>query len=139
LNEAASALKDDCFGFRLGAAMIRVKSAFFTTLWQLHRRWVKPFSGLLATARLLTRLSYSNREANSLNISLSYSGVPRHSDRQQMEFCMFAAIRICPLLTGQKLVLQHFSIAHYRLEGITEMSRFVGTTVQFAPTEMSLS
>jgi AraC-like DNA-binding protein len=44
---------------------------------------------------------------------------------------MFAALRICRVLTGQNLVPQHFSIAHYRSEGTAEMSRFVGTKVEF--------
>ena len=35
------------------------------------------------------------------------------------------------MLTGQNLVPQHFSIAHYRSEGISEMARFVGTKVEF--------
>jgi AraC-like DNA-binding protein len=48
-----------------------------------------------------------------------------------MEFCMFAAIRICRLLTGQKLIPQHFSIAHYRSGDTSEMARFVGTKVEF--------
>ena len=62
------------------------------------------------------------REANGLIISLSYSGVPRHSDRHQSEFCMFAVLRICRVLTGQNLVPQHFSIAHYRSEGAARAS-----------------
>jgi AraC-like DNA-binding protein len=48
-----------------------------------------------------------------------------------MEFCMFAAVRICRLLTGQKLVPQHFSIAHHRSGNTGEMTRFVGTKVEF--------
>jgi AraC-like DNA-binding protein len=44
---------------------------------------------------------------------------------------MFAALRICRLLTGQNLVPQHFSISHYRSEGTPEISRFVGTKVEF--------
>ena len=71
------------------------------------------------------------REGNTLVINLDYSGVPRHSDRHQIEFCMFAVLRICRVLTGQNLVPQHFSIAHYRSEGTAEMSRFVGTKVEF--------
>ena len=87
---------------------------------------------MLDTARLPTRPSCSGyREANRLTISLSYSGVPRHSDRHQIEFCMFAVIRICRLLTGRHLVPQHFTIAHHRSGNTSEMSRFVGTKVQF--------
>jgi AraC-like DNA-binding protein len=44
---------------------------------------------------------------------------------------MFAVLRICRMLTGQNLVPQHFSIAHHRSEGISEMTRFVGTKVKF--------
>jgi hypothetical protein len=44
---------------------------------------------------------------------------------------MFAAIRICRVLTGQNLVPQHFLIAHHRSGDTPEMSRFVGTKVEF--------
>src|SRR5262249_6562009 len=66
-----------------------------------------------------------------LVINLSYSGVPRYSDRHQIEFCMFAVLRICRVLTGQNLVPQHFWIAHYRSGPTSEMARFVGTKVEF--------
>ena len=71
------------------------------------------------------------REGNRLIINLSYSGVPRHSDRHQIEFCMFAVLRICRVLTERNLVPQDFSIAHHRSESTAEMSRFVGTKVEF--------
>jgi AraC-like DNA-binding protein len=48
-----------------------------------------------------------------------------------MEFCMFAVLRICRALTGEKLIPQHFSISHYRPECTSEMARFVGTKVEF--------
>jgi len=35
------------------------------------------------------------------------------------------------MLTGQKLVPQHFSIAHHRSADTSEMARFVGTKVEF--------
>jgi len=71
------------------------------------------------------------REGNRLIVSLSYSGVPRHSDRHQIEFCMFAVLRICRVLTGQNLVPQHFWISHHQSGGTSEMVRFVGTKVEF--------
>jgi AraC-like DNA-binding protein len=71
------------------------------------------------------------REGNRLIISLSYSGVPRHSERHQIEFCIFAVLRICRMLTGRNLVPQHFSISHHRSGGTSEMARFVGTKVEF--------
>jgi len=44
---------------------------------------------------------------------------------------MFGVLRLCRVLTGQNLVPQYFLIAHYRSEGISEMTRFVGTKVEF--------
>ena len=48
-----------------------------------------------------------------------------------MEFCMFGLLRICRMLTGQNLVPQYFSIAHHRSEVASDMTRFVGTKVEF--------
>src|SRR3954471_8157542 len=76
-------------------------------------------------------LVFGYREGNSLIISLSYSGVPRHSDRHQIEFCMFAVLRICRVLSGQNLVPQYFMFSHHRSGGASEMARFVGTAVEF--------
>src|SRR5262249_55611103 len=71
------------------------------------------------------------REGNRLIINLSYSGVPRHSERHQIEFCMFAVLRLCRMLTGHNFVPQSFSIAHHRSGANPEMGRFVGTKVEF--------
>src|SRR5258705_403991 len=65
---------------------------------------------------------------------LKSAGVPRHSDRHQIEFCMFAVLRICRMLTGLNFVPQHFWIAHHRSETNSEMARFVGTAVEFGAT-----
>jgi AraC-like DNA-binding protein len=132
LDEAAIALKDDCLGFTLARehdpreiGLLYYVMASSRTLGEALQRLAR-YSKVTNEA-----LVFGYREGNRLIISLSYSGVPRHSDVHQMEFCMFAALRICRLLTAQRLVPQHFSIAHYRSEGTAEMSRFVGTKVEF--------
>jgi Arabinose-binding domain of AraC transcription regulator, N-term len=76
-------------------------------------------------------LVFGYQEGNRLVLSLTYSGVPRHSDRHQIEFCMFAVLRICRVLTAQNLVPQHFSISHHRSRGTSEMGQFVGRKVEF--------
>jgi len=76
-------------------------------------------------------LVFGYQEGNRLILSLSYSGVPRHSDRHQIEFCMFGVLRICRVLTGQNVIPQHFSISHHRSGDNSEMARFVGTKVEF--------
>jgi AraC-like DNA-binding protein len=132
LEEAASALKDDCLGFTLARdfdprdlGLLYYVMASSKTLGEALKRLAR-YSKITNEA-----VVFEYREANRLIVSLSYTGVPRHSDRHQIEFCMFAVIRICRVLTGRNLVPEHFSIAHYRSGGTVEMSRFVGTTVDF--------
>jgi AraC-like DNA-binding protein len=132
LDEAAIALKDDRLGFTLARdhnpreiGLLYYVMASSQTLGEALKRLAR-YSKVTNEA-----LVFGYREGNRLNIKLSYSGVPRHSDRHQIEFCMFAALRICRVLTGQNLVPQHFSISHYRSEGTSEMARFVGTKVEF--------
>ena len=132
LDEAAIALKDDCLGFTLARdhdpreiGLLYYVMASSRTLGEALKRLAR-YSQVTNEA-----LVFGYREGNSLVIRLSYSGAPRHSDRHQVEFCMFAAIRICRELTGQKLVPQHFSIAHHRSGNTAEMARFVGTKVEF--------
>ena len=132
LDEAAIALQDDCLGFTLACdfdpreiGLLYYVMASSHTLGEALKRGAR-YSQITNEA-LVVRY----QEGNRLIIHLSYSGVPRHSDRHQIEFCMFAVMRICRVLTGQNLVPQHFSIAHYRSEGTAKMSRFVGTKVEF--------
>ncbi len=132
LDEAAIALKDDCIGFTLARdfdlreiGLLYYVMACSQTLGDALKR-IARYSKITNEA-----LVFGYREGNRLIINLSYSGVPRHSDRHQIEFCMFAALRICRVLTGQNLVPQHFTIAHHRSEGTSEMARFVGTKVEF--------
>src|SRR5262245_14584905 len=132
LDEAAIALKDDCLGFTLARdfepreiGLLYYVMASSRTLGDALKR-VARYSRITNEA-----LVFNYREGNTLIVSLSYSGVPRHSDRHQIEFCMFAALRLCRLLTGQNIIPQHFSIAHHRSEGVAEMARFVGTKVEF--------
>jgi AraC-like DNA-binding protein len=132
LDEAAIALKDDCLGFTLARdhdpreiGLLYYVMASSQVLGDRLRR-VARYSRITNES-----LVVGYREGNRLIINLSYSGVPRHSDRHQIEFCMFAILRICRLLTGQNIVPQHFSIAHHRSGNTSEMERFVGTKVEF--------
>jgi AraC-like DNA-binding protein len=132
LDEAAIALKDDCIGFTLARdfdpreiGLLYYVMASSPTLGDALKR-VARYSRITNEA-----LVFGYREGNGLFVDLSYAGVPRHSDRHQVEFCMFAALRICRMLTGENLVPQHFLMSHHRSDGISEMARFVGTKVEF--------
>jgi len=132
LDEAAIALKDDCIGFTLARdfdpreiGLLYYVMASSQTLGDALKR-IARYSKVTNEA-----LVFGYQEGNRLVLSLSYSGVSRHSDRHQIEFCMFGVLRVCRMLTGQNLVPQHFSISHHRSEGAAEMARFVGTKVEF--------
>jgi AraC-like DNA-binding protein len=132
LDEAAIALKDDFLGFTLARdfdpreiGLLYYVMASSATLGDGLKR-VARYSKITNEA-----LVFGYQEGNRLTVSLSYSGVARHSDRQQIEFCMFGALRICRLLTGQNIVPQHLSFSHHRSATIPEMARFVGTKVEF--------
>jgi hypothetical protein len=81
---------------------------------------------------------FGYREGNRLIVSLSYSGVPRHSDRHQIKFCMFAAFRLCRLLTGRNIVPQHFSISHHRSGATSEMARFGRARGSVPPSDVTI-
>src|SRR6266550_1077937 len=132
LDEAAIALKDDCLGFTLACdhdprevGLLYYVMASSQTLGDALKR-IARYSRITNES-----LVVGYREGNRLTINLSYFGVPRHSDRHQIEFCMFAVLRICRMLTGQNLVPQYFSISHHRSSVTSEMARFVGTKVEF--------
>jgi hypothetical protein len=102
LDEVAIALKDDCLGFTLARdhdpreiGLLYYVMASSQTLGDGLKR-VARYSRITNEA-----LVVGYREGNRLVVSLSYSGVPRHSDRHQMEFCMFGLLRICRMLTGR--------------------------------------
>jgi AraC-like DNA-binding protein len=132
LDEAAIALKDDCLGFTLARdfnpreiGLLYYVMASSQTLGDALKR-VARYSRITNEA-----LVVGYREGNRLIVSLSYSGVPRHSDRHQIEFCMFGVLRICRILTGHNVIPQHFSISHGRSGDNSEMARFVGRKVEF--------
>ena len=135
LNEAAIALKDDCIGLTMARdfdlreiGLLYYVMASSQTLGEALKRLAR-YSKVTNEA-----LVFGYREGNRLIVNLSYSGISRHSDRHQIEFCMFAVLRICRVLTGQHLVPQHFWISHHRSGTNSEMARFVRTAVEFGAT-----
>ena len=132
LNAAATALKDDCHGFTLARDFDLREIGLLYYVMASSRTLGDALKRLARYSRATNEaLVFGYGEGNRLTINLSYSGVPRHSDRHQIEFCMFAVLRACRVLTGHNLVPQQFSISHYRSESTSEMARFVGTKVEF--------
>jgi AraC-like DNA-binding protein len=71
------------------------------------------------------------REAFEPTLCLNYSGIPRHADRQQIEFCMLALVRVSRLLCGRQLLPVRVSMMHVRSEGISKFARFLGKDIEY--------
>jgi AraC-like DNA-binding protein len=71
------------------------------------------------------------REAPEPTLRLSYSGIPRHADRQQIEFCILALVRVSRLLSGRHLLPKRVCMMHVRSEGISKFARFLGNDIEF--------
>jgi AraC-like DNA-binding protein len=132
LEEAAIALKDDCLGFTLARDHDPREIGLLYYVMASSRTLGEALKRLARYSRVTNEaLVFGYREGNRLILNLGYAGVPRHSDKHQIEFCMFGLLRICRMLTGQNLVPQYFSISHHRSSVTSEMARFVGTKVEF--------
>src|SRR5262249_54022453 len=70
-------------------------------------------------------------ERGSIVVSFGYVGVPRHSDRQQIEFWVAAVVRACRQLTGRHVAPTGVRLAPRRRDGSSELDEVMGTTVQF--------
>ena len=64
-------------------------------------------------------------------LRLSYSGIPRHADLQQIEFCILAMVRVSRLLSGRQFSPKRISCMHSRTEGISKFARFLGNNIEF--------
>ena len=71
------------------------------------------------------------REMPEPTLRLSYSGIPRHADRHQIEFCIVVMVRVSRLLSGRQLVPKRVSTMHVRSEGISKFARFLGNDIEF--------
>jgi AraC-like DNA-binding protein len=70
------------------------------------------------------------RRAREPALRLSYSGVPRHEDRHQIEFSVVAMVRMS-WLTGRHTIPAHVCLSHVRSKGISRFARFLGNDVEF--------
>jgi hypothetical protein len=71
------------------------------------------------------------REAREPALRLTYSGVPRHVDQQQIEFCIVALVRVSRELSGRRLLPKRVCMSHLRSKGISKFSRFLGSDIEF--------
>ena len=132
LDLAAEALKDECLGFHLAQTFdLRMSGLFYyvlassETLGEALRRAAR-YSAIVNEGITLTL-----REGRDAGIGLRYAGIPRHSDRQQIEFSMVVIVRTCRQLTNRQLPVRHVSFAHRRSGESAKFKSFFGSDVVF--------
>jgi AraC-like DNA-binding protein len=132
LNLAADALGDEFLGFHLAQDFdLREVGLLYYVLASsqvlsdaLHR--AQRYSVIANEG-----ISVKYREGKDVAIFFDYVGVPRHSDRHQIEFWMAALVRTCRQLTNQRLLPIRVKVAHRRSADTSEFDKFLGRRAVF--------
>jgi AraC-like DNA-binding protein len=132
LELAADALEDEWLGFHLARdfdlreiGLLHYVLASCETLDDALQRGCR-YSTLVNEG---VKLSYADR--NDVAITFTYLGIPRHSDRHQIEFWIATAVRTCRALTGRHLLPHRVQFTHRRHEDYAEMNAFLGVEAEF--------
>jgi len=132
LEAAAEALNDNFLGLNLAEefdlrdlGLLYYVMASSDTLGDALRR-VSRYSRITNEA-----IVFEYREAYEPALRLSYSGIPRHTDQQQIEFCVVAMVRISRVLSGRQVLPERVSMSHVRSKGISRFARFLGKEIEF--------
>jgi AraC-like DNA-binding protein len=132
LEIAADALNDPLLGFRLardgdlreigGLYYVAASSETLDDALRCAQRYMS----IVNAGVVLTCF-----ESKELIIALQYSGVARHSDRQQMECLSTALIRICRALTGLHLKPTSVHFVHRSAGNPSVLEKFFGCRIVF--------
>jgi AraC-like DNA-binding protein len=133
LNLAAAALPDDLLGFHLaqGFELREVGLLYFVLASSATLGDALDRAGRYST---ITNegIRLCCQEGGDCRIRFSYVGVPRHTDRHQIEFWATALVRICRTLTNTDLRPIRVSLDHPRCGASGQLEAFFGCEVTFA-------
>jgi AraC-like DNA-binding protein len=132
LESAAEALNDDFLGFSLAEEFdCRDLELFYyvmassDTLGDALRRAAR-YSEVTNEA-----IVFQYQQAREPALRVGYSGIPRHTDRQQIEFCVVAMVRVSRLLSGRQFLPKRVSMIHVRSKRNPNFARFLGKDIKF--------
>ena len=132
LGIAAGELQDDLLGFHL-ARDLELREAGLIYYILASSQNIAEAMGNAA------RFSKLNNEGIELHyrtdpatvIGLSYVGIDRLSDVQQMEFWSFVVVRLCRQLTDGRLAPRQLKVRHFRQATPPEFRSFLGCDMNF--------
>ena len=102
LELAAKALEDECLGFHLAQKFdLRMGGLFYYVLASSDTLGEALQRGVRYSAIVNEGITLRLREGKGIRINFEYAGVPRYSDRHQIEFSMVTLVRICRQLTNR--------------------------------------
>jgi AraC-like DNA-binding protein len=133
LNQVADALNTDLLGFHLAerfelreAGLLYYVFASAATLGEALAR-IERYSTITNES-----VWVQCRHAGDLRVRISYIGVPRHTDRHQMEFMITTLLRICRQVTDMDLRPTRTRLTHPRRASSDEIEAFFGCKFDFA-------
>ena len=129
---AAKALDDECLGFHLAQKFdLRMGGLFYYVLASSDTLGEALQRGARYSAIVNEGVTLRLRESKAIRINFEYAGVPRHSDRHQIEFSIVALTRIFRQLTNRHLQAIRVSFTHRRRNDTAEFKTFFGSDVAF--------
>ena len=135
LNLVAAATGDDLIGLHLAnRCELRELGLFYyalassATLFDVCQRAAR-FSAMINEGAVQQFI-----DGRMIGITLSYSGICRHQDRQQVEFWFASLMRMLRKLTGVHLIAHRVRMTHARTRGAREFSAYFGCAVEFGAT-----
>jgi AraC-like DNA-binding protein len=131
LNLVSTALKDDLLGFHLAQTCeLREIGLYYYVIASSDTLIDALQRAARYTLILNEGVSQTFTDGKAVGMSFKYTGVSRHTDRQQIEFWITALVRVCRQLTGRHLLTTRVHLSHHRANG-SEMSEFFGSKVEF--------
>jgi AraC-like DNA-binding protein len=132
----AAALPDDLLGFHLAltfdlreVGLLYYTMASSPTLGDALNR-ASRYSTIVNECAALS-LRAAGDAAGDIELLFECVGLPRHSDRHQIEFFLVAVMRVCRVLTGRQIVPNEVRLIHHRHEERAQYGSFFGSDVAF--------
>jgi AraC-like DNA-binding protein len=132
LNLVAAATGDDLLGLHLAKRCeLRELGLFYyalassATLFEICERAAR-FSTLVNEGAVQKFI-----DGRMIGIAVSYAGISRHQDRQQVEFWFAGLMRMLRELTGIHLIAHRLRLTHSRTRGARELSAHFGCAIEF--------
>ncbi|MGY2901177.1 AraC family transcriptional regulator [Bradyrhizobium sp. URHC0002] len=130
---AAEKLKDDLFGFRMAADFELRKIGLPYYICSSSNTLADALSDAERYTRIVNEgIRLRIRLDRATAIALDCVGVKPGSSQHQMEFWLFAVIRMCRQLTDTRLAPRQLKVRHSRDAPPPEFRTFLGCDVEFA-------